>query len=211
MAPTAAAPTVCSTAARPRQALATCDPQKVVLRNGPSVPRPCARTQAVVCSGNGAATSAPVYKQLEVMSCDLSAFPACKFFRVEAIIRPWRLQKVVAQLAAHGIRGLTVSSVQGAGVQGGRKERYGGTEFGDSSASEQFLVDKTRMDIVVARGQVDSVVRIVSAAAHTGEIGDGKIFVHPVADIIRIRTAETGAVAERMEGGMQDMTGVKGV
>ncbi|EFN50797.1 hypothetical protein CHLNCDRAFT_28697, partial [Chlorella variabilis] len=108
-----------------------------------------------------------------------------------------------------GIRGMTVSDVKGAGVQGGRKERYAGTEFGGSS--DQFLVEKARMDVVVTRGQVDTVVRIVATAAHTGQIGDGKIFVHPVADIIRIRTGETGPLAERMEGGMEDMTGIKGV
>ena len=66
-------------------------------------------------------------------------------------------------------------------------------------------MDKAKLDVVVTRGQVDDVVRIVSAAAHTGEIGDGKIFVHPVADVIRVRTGETGAVAEKMEGGMEDM------
>ncbi len=52
---------------------------------------------------------------------------------------------------------------------------------------------------------MDTVVRVVAASAYTGEIGDGKIFIHPVADVIRVRTAETGAVAERMEGGLEDM------
>lgn len=156
--------------------------------------------------GNGTAPAVP-YKALDSVVVDLSAFPNCNFFRVEAIIRPWRLNKVVLQLNASGIRAMTVDDVRGAGVQGGRKERYAGREFGQGS--EQFLVDKTRMDVVVARGQVDTVVRIIAAAAHTGEIGDGKIFVHPVADIVRIRTAETGAFAERMEGGMEDMTGIK--
>ena len=67
------------------------------------------------------------------------------------------------------------------------------------------------MEIVVARGQVDIVVRTIASAAYTGEVGDGKIFVHPVAEVIRVRTAETGAVAERMVGGMSDMTGIKGM
>ncbi|KAL4439703.1 hypothetical protein ABPG75_002704 [Micractinium tetrahymenae] len=177
----------------------------------PAAQRPCsARRQPVqVCNaGNGSHPAAP-YKELEAICCDLSAFPGCNFFRVEAIIRPWRLNKVVEQLNASGIRGMTVEDVRGAGVQGGRKERYAGTEFGDSS--DNFLVDKTRLDVVIARGQVDAVVRIIATAAHTGKIGDGKIFVHPVADVIRIRTAETGAVAERMEGGMQDMTGISGL
>lgn len=98
---------------------------------------------------------------------------------------------------------MTVTSVQGAGVQGGKRERFAGTEFG---GEERFLVDKTRMDIVVSRDQVNTVVRIIASAAYTGEIGDGKMFIHPVADIIRVRTAETGTLAERMEGGLADRT-----
>nr|AHW46897.1 PII protein [Chlorella variabilis] len=175
-------------------------------------PRGSSRRLALhVCNSgsNGSASPAAPYKALEAVTVDLSAFPACNFFRVEALIRPWRLSTVVAKLNASGIRGMTVSDVKGAGVQGGRKERYAGTEFGGSS--DQFLVEKARMDVVVTRGQVDTVVRIVATAAHTGQIGDGKIFVHPVADIIRIRTGETGPLAERMEGGMEDMTGIKGV
>ena len=86
----------------------------------------------------------------------------------------------------------------------GKRERFKGTEFGDE---RNFLVEKTRMDIVIARAQVDIVVRTISSAAYTGEVGDGKIFVHPVAEVIRVRTAETGAVAERMAGGREDMTG----
>jgi nitrogen regulatory protein PII len=124
------------------------------------------------------------------------------------VIRPWRLQKVVHELSSRGIKGMTVSEVRGAGVQGGIRERFKGTEFGGES---NFLVDKARLDIVVARGQVDPVVRIIAAASYTGEVGDGKLFVHPVAEVIRVRTAETGAVAERMEGGMQDMGGANGM
>jgi len=103
-----------------------------------------------------------------------------------------------------GIKGMTVSDVRGAGVQGGKRERFKGTEFG---GEDNFLVDKTRLDIVVARGQVDVVVRTIAGAAFTGEVGDGKMFVHPVAEVIRVRTGETGSRAERMEGGMQDMGG----
>lgn len=69
-------------------------------------------------------------------------------------------------------------------------------------------MEKTRLDIVVSREQVDTIVRIICTAAYTGEVGDGKIFVHPVAELVRVRTAETGILAERMEGGMQDMTGI---
>lgn len=144
------------------------------------------------------------YDRLEQITCDLSAFPNCNFFRVEAIIRPWRLAKLVSVLNAAGIRGLTVSEVQGAGVQGGIRERFRGTEFGDET---NFLVEKNRVDIVVTSSQVDAVVRLIATACYTGEVGDGKIFIHPVADVVRVRTGETGAIAERMQGGMADLQG----
>eukprot|EP00198_Chlamydomonas_reinhardtii_P014321 XP_001703658.1 nitrogen regulatory protein PII [Chlamydomonas reinhardtii] len=140
------------------------------------------------------------YAELESIQCDLSAFPGVKFFRIEAIFRPWRLPFVIDTLSKYGIRGLTNTPVKGVGVQGGSRERYAGTEFGPSN-----LVDKEKLDIVVSRAQVDAVVRLVAASAYTGEIGDGKIFVHPVAEVVRIRTAETGLEAEKMEGGMEDM------
>ena len=159
-------------------------------------------------SAAAAATETSPYESLEAITCDLSAFPSCNFFRVEAIIRPWRLNKVVGELSRGGIKGMTVSEVKGAGVQGGKRERFAGTEFGSDT---NFLVDKTRLDIVISRAQVDTVVRTIATAAFTGEVGDGKIFVHPVAEVVRVRTAETGAVAEYMVGGMSDLTGVSGM
>ncbi|BDA51669.1 probable nitrogen regulatory protein P-II [Coccomyxa sp. Obi] len=158
------------------------------------------RRVAVPRAQGTAEGSAALERQIEDLTVDLSAF-TCDFFRVEAIIRPWRLTKVMSALSARGILGMTASTVKGAGVQGGRKERYSGTEHGINN-----LVEKERLEIVVHREQVDTVVRIITRAAQTGEIGDGKIFVHPVADIIRVRTAETGVSAERMEGGMSDRT-----
>lgn len=157
-----------------------------------------------VCSLSAGDSKANPYDRLEQITCDLSAFPNCNFFRVEAIIRPWRLAKLVSVLNAAGIRGLTVSEVQGAGVQGGIRERFRGTEFGDET---NFLVEKNRVDIVVTSSQVDAVVRLIATACYTGEVGDGKIFIHPVADVVRVRTGETGAIAERMEGGMADLQG----
>mmetsp|Transcript_2991 Transcript_2991/g.5139 ORF Transcript_2991/g.5139 Transcript_2991/m.5139 type:complete len:211 (+) Transcript_2991:67-699(+) len=159
------------------------------------------RCVAVKGQGNGdGETKRATYKQLEAISCNLSAFPDVEFFRIEAIIRPWRMPYVVDSLAKNGIRGMTTSAVRGVGMQGGSRERYGGTEFGMTN-----LVDKAKIEIVVARLQVDVVTCVVATAAYTGEIGDGKIFIQPVADVIRVRTAETGAVAERMEGGMEDL------
>ncbi|CAK0731782.1 hypothetical protein CVIRNUC_000042 [Coccomyxa viridis] len=170
-----------------------------------SRPPPCMhqsspqRASQVVTRATGVpGGSAALEKQIEDLTIDLSKF-TCEFFRVEAIIRPWRLQNVVKALSARGIVGMTACQVRGAGVQGGKKERYSGVEHGIED-----LVDKSKIDIVVQRDQVDSVVRTITKAAQTGEVGDGKIFVLPVADIVRIRTTETGTDAEKMEGGMSD-------
>lgn len=162
--------------------------------------RGCTRTVQASGDNGGPAASAP-FEALSTLHADLKAFPNARFFRIEAIFRPWRLPFVVHELSTLGIYGMTATKVKGVGVQGGKRERYGGTEYGEAD-----LVDKSKLDIVVFRTQVNTVIRAVCAAAHTGEIGDGKIFVHPVADVIRVRTGETGAIAERMAGGMQDMT-----
>ncbi|GAX85349.1 hypothetical protein CEUSTIGMA_g12766.t1 [Chlamydomonas eustigma] len=164
---------------------------------------PCASRRIVrvmASEENGTSIKRATYAELESMKVDLSAFPSCQFFSVDAIVRPWRLPFVVSKLASSGIRGMTTQDVRGVGMQGGLRERYAGTEFSDTD-----LVSKAKINVVVARTQVELVSRIIAASAYTGEIGDGKIFIHPVADVIRIRTAETGAVAEHMEGGMEDM------
>lgn len=117
------------------------------------------------------------------------------------------MEAVVAALSRSGILGVTVqaSGVAGVGAQGGRSERYGGTSHGVSS-----LVEKSLLWAVVGRDQVSAVASIIVGAARTGEQGDGKLFVSPVADVIRVRTGETGGAAERMEGGMADRLGVGG-
>ncbi|KAL6747855.1 hypothetical protein V8C86DRAFT_2896540 [Haematococcus lacustris] len=177
----------------------------------PCVTRLCLRTRRCVLlvragEDNGsAATQRATYEQLESIKVNLAAFPEVQFFRVEAIVRPWRLAFVIEQLSKEGIRGLTNTPVKGVGMQGGFRERYAGTEFARTD-----LVVKEKIDVVVSRSQVDIVTRIIAAAAYTGEIGDGKIFVHPVADVVRVRTAETGAVAERMQGGMSDQQSLAG-
>ena len=96
-----------------------------------------------------AAPESATYEQLEAIQCDLSAFPGCNFFRVEAIVRPWRTPYVIRALSEAGIRGMTARDVRGVGMQGGSRERYGGTEY-----SSTDLVDKAALDIVVARDQV---------------------------------------------------------
>mmetsp|Transcript_6516 Transcript_6516/g.16585 ORF Transcript_6516/g.16585 Transcript_6516/m.16585 type:complete len:126 (-) Transcript_6516:48-425(-) len=117
------------------------------------------------------------------------------------MIRPWRQKDVVRSLSDAGIRGMTTWGVKGVGSQGGQTEleRFQGKEYGDTD-----LVDKTCISVVIARDQVDRVCSTIIDAAETGEVGDGKIFIYPIADVIRIRTKERGAVAERMEGGFYD-------
>ncbi|KAG5405203.1 hypothetical protein IGI04_011322 [Brassica rapa subsp. trilocularis] len=123
--------------------------------------------------------------------------PDSKFYKVEAIVRPWRIQHVSSALLKIGIRGVTVSDVRGFGAQGGSKERHGGSEF-----SEDKFVAKVKMEIVVKKEQVESVINTIIDGARTGEIGDGKIFVLPVSDVIRVRTGERGEQAEKMTGDM---------
>jgi nitrogen regulatory protein P-II 1 len=104
--------------------------------------------------------------------------------KVEAIIRPFKLDEVKIALVNAGVVGMTVSEVRGFGRQKGQTERYRGSEY-----TVEFL-QKLKIEIVVEDGQVDMVVDKIVGAARTGEIGDGKIFVTPVDRIIRIRTGE---------------------
>lgn len=104
--------------------------------------------------------------------------------RVEAIIRPFKLDEVKIALVNAGIVGMTVSEVRGFGRQKGQTERYRGSEY-----TVEFL-QKLKLEIVVEDTQVDMVVSKIIEAARTGEIGDGKIFISPVDEIVRIRTGE---------------------
>lgn len=104
--------------------------------------------------------------------------------KIEAIIRPFKLDEVKIALVNAGVVGMTVSEVRGFGRQKGQTERYRGSEY-----TVEFL-QKLKLEIVVEDNQVDMVVDKIIAAARTGEIGDGKIFVYPVDEVIRIRTGE---------------------
>ena len=104
--------------------------------------------------------------------------------KVEAIIRPFKLDEVKIALVNAGIVGMTVSEVRGFGRQKGQTERYRGSEY-----TVEFL-QKLKVEIVVENDQVDLVVDKIIAAARTGEIGDGKIFISPVEQVVRIRTGE---------------------
>ena len=109
--------------------------------------------------------------------------------KVEAIIKPHKLDDVKAALTQVGVQGLTVSEVRGFGRQKGHKEQYRGAEY------TVDLVPKVKVEVVVADGAVSSVVEAITRAARTGEIGDGKIFVYPLEAVIRIRTGEKGESA----------------
>ena len=109
--------------------------------------------------------------------------------KIEAIIRPFKLDEVKIALVNAGVVGMTVSEVRGFGRQKGQTERYRGSEY-----TVEFL-QKLKAEIVVDDEQVDAIVDQVIAAARTGEIGDGKIFVSPVEQAIRIRTGEAGTDA----------------
>ena len=109
--------------------------------------------------------------------------------KIEAIIRPFKLDEVKIALVNAGVVGMTVSEVRGFGRQKGQTERYRGSEY-----TVEFL-QKLKVEIVVDDEQVDAIVDQVIAAARTGEIGDGKIFVSPVNEVVRIRTGEKNAEA----------------
>ena len=106
--------------------------------------------------------------------------------KIEAIIKPFKLDEVREALAEVGVNGLTVTEVKGFGRQKGHTELYRGAEY-----VVDFL-PKIRIEMVVADSLVDSVIEALLKSARTGKIGDGKIFVMPVEQAIRIRTSEQG-------------------
>jgi nitrogen regulatory protein P-II 1 len=111
--------------------------------------------------------------------------------KIEAIIRPNKLEEVKAALDDLGLMGITVSHVMGSGKQRGRTQHYRGQEYVVS------LLDKIKIETIVPDEMVDSVMSSIADAAGTGEIGDGKIFVYKVDNAMRIRTRELGEAAVR--------------
>lgn len=109
--------------------------------------------------------------------------------KIEAVIKPYRLDEVKEALAEIGISGMTVSEVKGYGRQKGHSELYRGAEY-----TVDFL-PKIKIELVVDDAQVEQIVQTVSEAAHTGKIGDGKIFISDIEQVIRIRTGESGSEA----------------
>ncbi|HEX9627283.1 MAG TPA: P-II family nitrogen regulator [Acidiferrobacterales bacterium] len=106
--------------------------------------------------------------------------------KIEAIIKPFKLDDVREALSEIGITGMTVTEVKGFGRQKGHTELYRGAEY-----VVDFL-PKVKLEIVIKDDQVERCIEAITAAARTGKIGDGKIFVYPVGQVHRIRTGETG-------------------
>ena len=109
--------------------------------------------------------------------------------QVTAMIKPFKLDDVREALAEVGVQGMTVSEVKGFGRQKGHTEIYRGAEY-----AVDFL-PKVKIDIVLADEMVERAVEAIIQAAHTGKVGDGKVFVSPVEQVVRIRTGETGDAA----------------
>ena len=109
--------------------------------------------------------------------------------KIEAIIKPFKMDDVREALSDLGVQGLTLTEVKGFGRQRGHTELYRGAEY------VVDFVPKVKLEIAAPEEQVEAIVEAVMAAAHTGKTGDGKIFVVPLEQVVRIRTAETGVEA----------------
>jgi nitrogen regulatory protein PII len=106
--------------------------------------------------------------------------------KVEAIIRPFKLEEVKEALVEEGIRGLTISEVRGYGRQKGHTETYRGSEY------RIEFVPKIKIEVVIEDSKVEKIVDAILKTAKTGQVGDGKIFIYNVEDVVRIRTGESG-------------------
>ena len=106
--------------------------------------------------------------------------------KIEAIIKPFKVDEVKDELNKIGVLGLTVSEVKGYGRQKGHTELYRGAEY-----AVDFL-PKIKVELIIPDGIVDQVIEVIKTKAHTGRIGDGKIFISSVDEVVRIRTGETG-------------------
>jgi len=106
--------------------------------------------------------------------------------KVEAYIKPFKLDDVKAALMEVGVRGMSISEIRGFGRQKGHTELYRGSEY------QVDFLPKSKLEIVVADSMVERVIDVIQKVARTGQVGDGKIFVMPVEDVIRIRTGESG-------------------
>jgi nitrogen regulatory protein PII len=106
--------------------------------------------------------------------------------KIEAIIRPFKLEDVKEALVEEGVRGLTISEVRGYGRQKGHTETYRGSEY------RIEFVPKIKIEVIVEDSKVEKIVDAILKTAKTGQVGDGKIFIYNVEDVVRIRTEESG-------------------
>ncbi len=109
--------------------------------------------------------------------------------KIEAIIKPFKLDDVKDGLSSIGVKGLSITEIKGFGRQRGHKEVYRGAEY------QVDFVSKIKIEVVIDTDLVSDAVKTIQEKAHTGQIGDGKIFIIPVEEAIRIRTGETGKAA----------------
>ncbi|HOI28279.1 MAG TPA: P-II family nitrogen regulator [Melioribacteraceae bacterium] len=109
--------------------------------------------------------------------------------KIEAIIRPFKLDEVKEALLEIGIRGMTITEVRGYGRQKGHKETYRGSEY------QIEFVPKIKLEIIVENSLSEKVIETILATAKTGQVGDGKIFISEISEVIRIRTDESGPEA----------------
>jgi nitrogen regulatory protein P-II 1 len=109
--------------------------------------------------------------------------------KIEAIVRHYKLEDVKNALSEHGVSGMTITEVRGFGRQKGHTEMYRGTEY------TVDFVPKIKIEVVVADGKLKAVLDVIVHSAQTGQVGDGKIFVSDLAEVVRIRTGEAGEAA----------------
>ena len=125
-------------------------------------------------------------KEIQTLSRQIKGFYMKK---IEAIIRPFKLDEVKEALVEEGIRGLTITEVRGYGRQKGHTETYRGSEY------RIEFIPKIKIEIVVEKEKAEKVIEAILRTAKTGQVGDGKIFIYDVQDVIRIRTEESGKEA----------------
>jgi nitrogen regulatory protein P-II 1 len=152
----------------------------------------CDRTDIIRASGakeRKIFLNIPVYRRFPAGTILLRALEKISMKKIEAIIKPFKLEDVKEALAGLGVEGMTVSEVKGFGRQKGHTEIYRGSEY-----TVDFL-PKIKIEIVLADALIHSAVDAIVKAAKTGKIGDGKVFVSSIENAIRIRTEETGEAA----------------
>ncbi len=111
--------------------------------------------------------------------------------KIEAIIKPFKLDDVREALQKNGVQGLTVTEVKGFGQQKGQTELYSDIDNDDAL---DFL-PKIKIEVIIRDNQLDSIIKIIQNSARSGKIGDGKIFIYDIQEVVRIRTGETGHYA----------------